>query len=523
MRNQLRSLVVILILCLTVLLLGGAPSAFAQSTSTGTIVGTVTDQSGAVVDGASVTLTDVGTKSARTAATNDAGRYIFVDVAPGAYELTYSKQTFSTTKTQATVTVGVTTTLNISLQVGGGNVVVEVTAVGTELQTMNATVGNTVTSVALDSLPTIGRDVNTFIELQPGVSAGGDVAGAVNDQSYFSLDGGNNSNDMDGSGGVYTATQQNLVIGDPTGGMSNPIGASYSSPSGVVPTPADSVEEFKVNTAGQTADFNSSAGAEIKIVTKRGGDRFHGTAYEYYKDNNWSSNSWQNSFNGVGLPSYHYSRFGGAISGPLIPKEVLGGKTFFFFNYEGFRYPFSQTITRNVPSPALQLGLLTDSGGTGNIAYNLNNAPVTYNGITYPANFGCAAAPGGLCDPQGLGLNPLVSQIWSQYAPASNANCSQSLCDTPNGATAGNVMGFSANMNTPISSKFAVGRIDHDFSSKQHFMASYRYYNIKVAGTDQVDIGGFFPGDKLGTPASASSDPVQDWYLGRGFDQQHHE
>ncbi len=69
---------------------------------------------------------------------------------------------------------------------------------------MNATVGNTVTSIALDNLPTIGRDVSTFIELQPGVSAGGDVAGAVNDQSYFSLDGGNNSNDMDGSGGVLT-------------------------------------------------------------------------------------------------------------------------------------------------------------------------------------------------------------------------------------------------------------------------------------------------------------------------------
>ena len=82
--------------------------------------------------------------------------------------------------------------------------VVEVQASGTELQTMNATVGNTVTPIALDSLPSIGRDVNTFIELQPGVSAGGDVAGAVNDQSYFSLDGGNNSNDMDGSGGVYT-------------------------------------------------------------------------------------------------------------------------------------------------------------------------------------------------------------------------------------------------------------------------------------------------------------------------------
>jgi len=135
-------------------------------------------------------------------------------------------------------------------------VVLEVQATGTELQTMNATVGNTVTAIAIDNLPSIGRDVNTFIELQPGVSAGGDVAGAVNDQSYFSLDGGNNSNDMDGSGGVYTSVQTSLVIGDPTGGMSTQT-FTYSAPSGVMPTPADSVEEFKVNTAGQTADFNS--------------------------------------------------------------------------------------------------------------------------------------------------------------------------------------------------------------------------------------------------------------------------
>jgi hypothetical protein len=527
--RQLCSVFATLILCLIVLALCTAPM-WAQSTSTGTIAGTVTDPSGAVVNGATVTLTDTGTKSARQATTNDAGRYIFVDVPPGAYDLSIAKQGFSTTKTQVTVTVGVATTLNLSLQVGGSNVVVEVTAVGTELQTMNATVGNTVTSIALDNLPMIGRDVNTFIELQPGVSAGGDVAGAVNDQSYFSLDGGNNSNDMDGSGGVYTATQQNLVIGDTTGGMANPIGASYSSPSGVMPTPADSVEEFKVNTAGQTADFNSSAGAEIKVVTKRGTSAFHGTAYEYYKDNNWSSNSWANNQNNwwspangncpsttpncghIGLPAYHYSRFGGAVGGPLIPKEVLGGKTFFFFNYEGFRYPNAETITRNVPSPALQLGLLTDAS-TGQIAYNLNNhaVPPPGGGNPIPANFGCSKAPGGLCDPLGLGINPLVSQIWSKYAPASNATCSLSLCDNAN------VLGFAGNLNVPITSKFMVGRIDHDFSSKQHFMVSYRYYKIKVAGDEEVDIGGFFPGDKKGTPASASSDPVQDWYLVAGL------
>ena len=94
--------------------------------------------------------------------------------------------------------------------------------------------------------------------------------------------------------------------------------------------------------------------------------------------------------------------------------------------------------------------------------------------------------------------------------------CAQSLCDGVN------ILGFSANLVIPTTSKFAVVRIDHDFSSKRHFITGYRYYNLKTAYDDQVDIGGFFPGDTLGTPASLSGDPQQDWYLVAGVDHQHH-
>ena len=476
-----------------------------QTATSGAVVGTVTDPSGAVVAGATITLTDKATGVARTASTNSSGRYIFVDVNPGVYSVIINKAGFATEKTDNhEVKVGTNLTLDISMQVGGANVVVEVSATGTEMETMNATIGNTVTGIALDNLPSLGRDVNSFVELQPGVATDGAVAGAVNDQSYFSLDGGNNTNDMDGNGSVYTPKQGQVALGDPTGGVASQ-GTLYGAPTGTVPTPADSVEEFKVNTAGQTADFNSAAGAEIKVVTKRGTSSFHGTAYEYYKDNNWSSNSWQNNFQTphVGLPSYHYSRFGGAVGGPLIPKDVLGGKTYFFFNYEAFRFPNAETIIRNVPSPALRLGLLSDST-TGAVVYNLNPTPVTFNGVTYAGNFGCT----GPCDPLSLGLNPLVSQIWNKYEPTSNSSCQGAgLCD---GA---NVLGFSSTLNLPTSSKFAVVRVDHDFSSKQHFMSSWRYYNFKSASDDQVDIGGFFGGDKLGVPASQSNNPIQPWYL----------
>jgi hypothetical protein len=490
------SLFAAVLLCSAALWLSSASPAWAQSTSTGSISGTVTDQSGAVVNGATVTLTDAATKTSRLVTTNDAGRYVFVDVAPGNYSLSINKKGFSTSQTQTTVNVGVATTVNMALQVGGSNVVVEVTAVSNELQTTNATVGNTITSVAIDNLPSLGRDVSTFVSLQPGVSPDGSVAGAVVDQSYFSLDGGNNTNDMDGSMSVYTTS----YAGDPTGGVANQSFGVAAGPTGVMPTPQDSVEEFKVNTANQTADFNSSAGAEVKVVTKRGTNAYHGTAYEYYRDNNWSSNSWQNNNPAflTGLPSFHYSRFGGAVGGPLIPKEVLGGKTYFFFNYEGFRFPNSETINRDVPSPAMQLGLLTDT--TTGTVYNLNPNAVTYNGTTYPGS-------GSTIDPRGLGVNPVVQQVWQKYEPASNAGCINSFCDGVN------ILGFAANVGLPQTSKFAVVRLDHDFSSKQHFMASYRYYNLKNAVDSQIDIGGFFSGDKIGTPASQSGDPQQPWYL----------
>ena len=204
-RQIFSSLFACFLLCSAVLWLSNSAPVMAQSTSTGTVVGNITDPSGAVVSGATVTLTDISTKSTCSATSNDAGRYIFVDVTPGVYDLAVAKQGFSTSKTQTTVKVGIAVTANMALQVGGANVVVEVTAVGNEMQTMNATVGNTLTSESLDNLPSIGRDVNTFIELQPGVGPDGSVAGAVVDENYFSLDRGNNTNDMDGAGSVYTS------------------------------------------------------------------------------------------------------------------------------------------------------------------------------------------------------------------------------------------------------------------------------------------------------------------------------
>src|ERR1043165_5561902 len=299
---------------LAVLLVSSAVLVWSQSVASGTITGTITDQSGAVVSGAQVTLTDTATGSAQSISTNGAGHYVVVNLDPGHYDISVVKQGFATSKTSTDVKVGLTTTLNLALQVGGTTTVVEVQAAATELQTMNATVGNEITGIALDSLPRLNRDCSTFVELQPGVSPDGSVAGTMVDQSSFQLDGGNNTNDMDGSMSVYT----NTFAGDPTGGASNGSLFAASGPTGVMPTPADSVEEFKVNTANQTADFNSSAGAQVQVVTRRGTNAWHRSAYEYYLDNNFSANTWDNNFTGTPLPSYPYNRSGAPGGAPPL-------------------------------------------------------------------------------------------------------------------------------------------------------------------------------------------------------------
>jgi len=480
----------------------------------GTITGLVTDQSGAVVPDVNVTITDKATKSARTTTTNSAGRYVFVNVPPGTYDVTFTKAGFAKVSVpNDVIAVGEVSTNNVTLKVGSESQTVEVAASGVELQTLNATVGNTVTGLALESLPTLARDTSTFLTLQSGISPDGSVAGAVVDQSSFQLDGGQNTNDMDGSMSVYTPT----YAGDPTGGAANQSYGVAAGPTGVMPTPADSVEEFKVNVAGMGADFNSSAGAQVQIVTKRGTDQWHGTGYWYYLDNNLNANTWQNNFSGIPNANFHYNRFGGAVGGPIIAKKVLGGKTYFFANYEGFRWPNSTSVEKAVPSAAMKLGLMQIADASGNVqVYNLNPVPVTFNGVTYsPAQ--CpgstsAGIPAGPCDPRGIGINPLVQQMWNKYMPAGNeAGCGLTLCDGLN------VLGFLANMSTPQNSNFAVARLDHDFGDKWHFMSSYRYYNLTAASSDQVDIGGFFPGDTLGIPKSLSNNPQQPWFLVAGL------
>jgi hypothetical protein len=462
--------------------------AFAQSTSAGIITGTVSDPGGALIPGVTITATDLNTKLERSTVSNQNGLYVFPDIPPGTYSLTAVQKGFAKGEIQSiTVSVATQTTANFRMAVGSENTVVEVTASNADLQTMNAAVSQTIEPAMVESLPSIGRDVTTFAAFQPGVTPAGNVAGTVQDQAVYQLDGGSNSSDMDGSMESYTGSFGNSTTG----------GFLSAGSSGVIPMPQDSVEEFKVSTSGQTADFNNSSGLQSQVVTKRGHGKWNGTLYEYYLDSQFGGNTWQNNFPGTlhtPKPSYHYSRFGVAAGGPIAPY-MFGGKTYLFANYEGFRYPAATTYERTVPSASMMAGDLT------------------FGGTTY------TAAQLKSFDPRGIGMNPTIQAFWAAQLPQQGTSYPGGVFDPSCGSISTsycdgvNTIGYKANISIPQDSNFFVTRIDHDFGQSWHLMASFRYFKLTQLTTNQVDIGGVFAGDKLGVPKAVDRRPQDPWYF----------
>jgi hypothetical protein len=181
--SRLRTSTMMVTMLLASVFLNSGP-AFGQATSTGTVVGLITDQTGALIAAATITLTDAATGSVRTTTSGTNGQYVMVNLPPGDYTLRVSKSGFSVSEiAHQTVSVGSQTTVDVKLMLGATQTTVEVQASSSaDLQTLNATIGSTVDATAIMALPALGRDVSTFATLQPGVTPDGSVAGTVVDQ-----------------------------------------------------------------------------------------------------------------------------------------------------------------------------------------------------------------------------------------------------------------------------------------------------------------------------------------------------
>src|SRR5712664_3307400 len=363
-------------LALVVALLLTGAALRAQTASSSTVTGTVFDKSGATVPNAKVDLEDVDTGAKTSATTGNDGGYTFPSVRPGNYNVTVTAKGFrQTAVSHIKVDIGKSALVNAVLEVGGMTETVEVTAgTGVELQTQDASVGDVLDATLLSNLPTLSRDATSLVLLQPmaipgfngpggtgdGNSSGGTIAGARMDQNTFMIDGGDATSNMEGGGGYNTGFQ--------------------ATPRAVVPTPIESLEEFRVATNNTGTDFTRSAGAEVQMVTKRGTNDWHGAGYWYHQNDELNANDWFRN-NGFGCtkgdpgcvipvenPEWRDNRYGGKIGGPIWKNRT------FFFLHEEERHFFTQAVfSRLSPTAALRAGILEFKDANGNIIpYNLN-------------------------------------------------------------------------------------------------------------------------------------------------------
>jgi hypothetical protein len=419
---------------LAALLLLFAGFASAQTATTGVISGSVLDSTGAAVPGATVELAGKATNLSLKQTTNQSGQYTMPNIPPGEYELRATAQGFRTTTIpNFKVEVAKAYQQNFSLEVGQITETVAVTAEArAELQTIDSSVGNVITAKSLPYLPTFTRQVNELLTLQPGATPAGEVTGARRDQSTFTLDGIDVTNQSVGGLTTY------MYLG------------------------VEGVEEFRVGVANPNSSFGRGSGGQVSLVGRRGSNDFHGAAFWYHQNDNFNANTWDRNRIGLRKPELKDNRFGGRIGGPIWKD-----KAFFFYNQEGRRFPRTSTINRIVPTPTLRQGILQFRDATGAInSYNLRTSTA------------CGAAGNAACDPRGLGLSPSINQLWN-LLPAGN---------DPTQGDGLNTIGFTGIVGHPITDDFYLGRIDYNVSQNWRFDSSFRYYRIADQNNGSLNI-----------------------------------
>ncbi|HEY0405016.1 MAG TPA: TonB-dependent receptor [Pyrinomonadaceae bacterium] len=380
------------------LLLVWAVAACGQGTAS-RVTGTVVDPSGAVVPGATVTLTNDSTKvSLASTETTSSGSYVFESVQVGIYTVRVEKQGFKTfVSTSNQVNVNQPATVDVTLEVGGINDVVTVASTAELVQTSSSgNFGNTVEQRSLEALPIVGergRNPLQFVSLQPGVIGNGRAGTGGNTGGNVHVHG---SRDR-----AFNFTLDGIDINESSSGGSNftPLR----------PNP-DSIDQFQVVTSNFTAELGRSSGAQVSLVTRSGTNEFHGTGFELYRSPFLNANEYENNLNSRPKGQFVQHIFGGSLGGPVILPGYDGRRkrTFFFTNLQLLRAQQGILVTRTVYTAQARQGLFryrvgaaNAPAGTGNPSIDASGNPLpglniqTYNVVandplcaTQPANCG---------------------------------------------------------------------------------------------------------------------------------------
>lgn len=458
----------------------------AQGTG-GRVLGRISDPSGAVLANTKITATNDATGVVRDAVSNDSGDYVFPELPVGTYSLTFDLTGFKkAVRHGIALDVNQVITLNMTMQLGAAQEIVDVTSEAPLVETSSTQLGAVVNNRSVNELPLNERDTYQFLQLQPGVQSqlgssggtfyGSDKAGAV------SVNGGRSrSNNFSVNGG----DANDLFVNLPT----------------IQPTP-DAIEEFRVISNTFDAEYGRNSGAVVNVVTKSGTNQFHGNLYEYFRNKVLNAQGYFNTIK----PQFNQNQFGGTFGGPLRKD-----RTFFFTSYEGRRV--RQGVSGDIVAvPSVQEIPTAAQGGSvfaGGFP-DLWSDGATVNGISDPFTAdalngrpGCTAAITSLG-----GVAPASGVQWNQVFPTdTNGNATiPTACMDP---VAIDMLRFVPAANRPDGTYQAVPsqadtqdqftvRIDHRINDRQNFSFYYYFtddkmlqpfYNFQASGANIPGFG----------------------------------
>jgi len=355
-----RTLTPIAVFCTVILVLGTAPLRVFAQMNTGTILGTVSDPTGAAIPGATVTVTNEGTQTSNKVVTDSSGNYLVPYLIPGVYSVTAEKEGFNKlTRSGITLEVDQKARVDGALQIGSVTQSVEVTGEAPLVQTESATQGQVINSNQMQALPLNVRNFAQFVALNAGSVpcpsclggyTSGDNPQGISDTNINGIEADGNNWQIDG-------------ITD---------NEAFFSILSVNPS-VDAIQEFKVSTNNYSAEFGRAGGGNVQIQIKSGTNQFHGVAFEFLRNSALDASDFFTNLSGGKIPPFRQNQFGANLGGPIIKD-----RTFFFGDYEGYRSRVGQTELQTIPDQRQRVGDFSEAG-TATI-YN------PFTGLPFPGN-----------------------------------------------------------------------------------------------------------------------------------------
>lgn len=435
--------------------------AFGQA-GRGAINGTIKDQTGAIIPGASITLRNYASGVTQHATSNAAGQFAFISLNPGRYSITASQRGFVTVvHDDVPVSVDQTTSVSLTLRVGAATQIVTVKGSSGLAESTNSTVGQLISAATIDRVPLLTRDVYDLVQLSPGVTPANGAPNSSNSQAISSITSGRPGIDVSSYtiNGAVVGSVYYMVDG-------SPIGVAENNAAAILPAmviPEDAVQETRVETQNTPASYQSGAAGVISLATKSGGDHFHGDVFGVFRPNALAANEYFNKQSQLAggtantPPSFHRYQEGGSIGGP-----ILHHKLFFFADYEATQQAlFDGSNIFTVPTTAERTGDFSADSFTIYDPLLPDNPDGTRQ--PFPNNI--------IPDP-----NPIALKFLSEMPKCNFPN--PSTCDSNTTGAVNNL--YVPGVDPSNAQKFDI-RMDWDKSERQHIFGRFSFARLSSA------------------------------------------